>query len=156
PLVKKFLNTDCNFDSLQISLDESNFTSPLRYKGMIHAVNLNILHPKLSDDTIHIIDIANFFSVTIGKNFLELDSTSYIQLNKLPLMINARYDKSASESYSLAIKTGRQNAGNFFSSLPRGMFSELQGIDAEGTLDFKLRFHLDAAEPDSLYFDSQM
>ena len=156
PLVKSFSGGYCNFDSLEIVLGENNTGTPVRSRGVVHGFNLDVVHPKLSDDTIHIADITGLFSVSIGENFIELDSSSYVQLNNLPVAIYARYEKDTSASYSLVIKTGEQDAGNFFSSLPRGMFSELQGIEADGTLDFALRFHLDSSQPDSLDFTTQM
>ena len=156
PLVKNFFGAYCSFDSLQIALTESNWSTPLKYKGMLHAFNLQALHPKLADDTITITDYTQYFSVSVGKNFLELDSSSYLQLNKLPLTFYARYEKNSSKNYSLVIKSGMQEADNFFSSLPPGMFSELQDVEADGSLSYTLRFHLDASAPDSLYFDSRM
>jgi hypothetical protein len=156
PLVKNFFGAYCNFDSLQIVLSETDFGAPLKCKGVLRAFNLQALHPKLSDDTITVTDFTQYFSVSIGTNFLELDSASYIQLNKLPLTVYARYDKNPEKNYSLVIKSGMQDAAHFFTSLPGGMFSELQDIEADGSLDYTLRFHLDASEPDRLDFDSKM
>src|SRR5258707_3757656 len=101
PLVKNFLGAYCNFDSLEIILSENNFSSPLKCKGMLRAFNLNVVHPKLSDDTIQVEDFTQLFSASVGKDFFELDSTSYIQVNKLLMSIYARYDKNPTRAYSL-------------------------------------------------------
>lgn len=156
PLVKSFFGAYCNVDSLQIILSENSSGSPWRCRGVMHAFNVQVIHPKLSGDTVHVDDFTNMFSVSVGKDFIELDSSSYVQVNKLPLMIYARINKNQEKVYSLVMKTGQQDADNFFTSLPEGMFSELHDLSADGTLDFTLRFHLDSEEPDSVSFDSHM
>jgi membrane peptidoglycan carboxypeptidase len=73
-------------------------------------------------------------------------------------MINlyARYKKGQSDIYTLKVRTGKQPANNFFKSLPDGIFSELQQVEADGFLDFSLNFSLDGADPDNLVFDVRM
>lgn len=157
PLAKNLLGVYCNFDSLRLRLGETDISSRgMQCSGELHAVSLRVFHPKLSDDTIRVDNISNHLSALIGKDFLEMDSATYMRVNKLQFNLFARLDKKPAAAYSLVIKTGRQEADNFFSSLPAGMFTELQGIEADGQLGYTLRFHLDASEPDSLAFDSQM
>ena len=155
PLIKNFFEAYCNFDSLEIILSENTPGNSLKCKGLIQAFDLRLLHPKLSDDTIVMKDFTGSFTASVGNDFLELDSLSYIKVNKLPMNVYMRYDKDPVKTYSLVIKTGEQDADNFFASLPKGMFTDLQGIEAAGTLDFSLLFHLDSSQPDSLNFDVQ-
>ncbi len=48
------------------------------------------------------------------------------------------------------------NAGDFFSSLPEGMFTSVNGLKASGTLHYFLNFSVDMALPDSLKFETAL
>jgi len=48
------------------------------------------------------------------------------------------------------------NAGDFFSSLPEGMFTSVNGLKASGILHYFLNFSVDLAVPDSLKFTTAL
>lgn len=157
PLAEKFFKGYFSFDTLQFQLSENELHSgELVSKGLFHADHLKVKHSKLSDDTIRIDNFSYDFATRVGSNYFELDSSTKVLLNQLELNLYARYEKAKAPVYSLMMKTGSQPANNFFKSLPEGMFSELQNIEADGNLDFHVRFKLDGVDPDAMLFDVRL
>jgi len=157
PLVRDFTGGYCTFDTLEFTLAENSYRSGTMHEsGYFHAHNILARHPRLSADTISIRNLQFDFHSLIGKNYVEIDSATVLVLNSLPLQLYARIEKEKDAVYALQLRSGKQPANHFFFSLPDGIFSEVQDVEADGSLDFSLRFRMNTADPDKLVFDVQM
>jgi len=157
PLVRDLTGGYCTFDTLEFQLHENEYGDGLlRASGYMQAKNLQVLHRRLSGDTIRIRNLQFDCHATIGPHSLQLDSATRLTLNSLPLNIYAKLDKEMKPVVSLQLKTHARPADDFFTSLPEGIFTEVQGVAADGNLDFSLLYHMDTADPDKLVFDVRM
>ena len=59
-----------------------------------------------------------------------------------------------SKQFTIILNKPRFNANDFFESLPKGLFHNLEGIKTSGDLGFHLKFMVDLARPDDLVFSS--
>lgn len=157
PLLKELFNIDAGFDTLRASLTESSYRkSVFEMTGKVSADALTFYQKKISDDTVKI-DHGSFdYNVTIKPNSIALDSTSILMLNKIIVHPYLSVTSGKARIYELALKTDTTQATDFFSSLPAGVFDETRDIEADGQLQYALKFRLDTGEPDSVKFDSQM
>jgi hypothetical protein len=66
------------------------------------------------------------------------------------------YDTEADTLYKLKVTIPKMKAQDFISSLPDGLFSHFQGMQAEGTFDYTLDFKFNKNKPNQLVFDSNL
>jgi hypothetical protein len=74
----------------------------------------------------------------LGTDFLSVDSSSTLNLNKIKFKTYAKYDTNSDTIYSLKVLIPKK-AQDFISSLPDGLFTHFQG-GMEGTFDYELDF----------------
>jgi hypothetical protein len=157
PLLKELFSVTAGFDTLRIALTENNYTEGIfTMSGRISSDEFSLYHKKISNDTVLVAKGEFNYDVTITPRSVSLDSTSTARLNKISLHPFFRMSAEKSKVYELAMRTDTTPATEFFSSLPPGVFDETRGIQADGKLQYVMRFKLNAFEPDSVMFDSQM
>ena len=155
PLLKELFGITSGFDSVRIALSESDYTGGLfMMHGSMSASGISFYHKKVSDEPVKIAHGIFDYHVTITPDAIMLDSTSSAVLNKINIRPYFRFTNDESKIYELRLHTDSVAANDFFSSLPPGVFDETRDIQADGQLQYSLAFKLDAAEPDSVIFDS--
>ncbi len=157
PLLQSLVKANCRFDSLHCVLSEySHSRGRVELSGNVSVDHFFLQHPKISDEPVGI-DHADFsFNIHVGKNYFGLDSSSFVQLNKMVVRPVFEYLNDESKKYELKVSIDQLPANDFFTSLPSGMFDEVEGVEADGTLQYSLCFKLDSSQPDSLVFNSTM
>ncbi len=107
---------------------------------------------RISSSSIKISKLSSSFLVHIGQKYVELDSSTQAYLNKIRIRpyLHMRISPMLVVDFRLLPVTW--NAGDFFSSLPGGMFTSVNGLKASGQLHYFLNFSVDMAVPDSLKF----
>ncbi|MFA6746056.1 MAG: biosynthetic peptidoglycan transglycosylase, partial [Bacteroides graminisolvens] len=158
PYLKKQFEAEVMFDSLSYSLTKTNIGSgQIALSGIAAITGLQVLHHALSPDGINL-DRGKFsYHIHMGSNFAELDSSSHVQFNKLEfhpyLYIEKKHDKWHIKS---TINKPWFPANELFGSLPKGLFSNLEGIQTKGMLSYHFLFDLDFSQLDSLKLESEL
>lgn len=178
PFLQRRFSARVQFDTLQLSLDGKDYSKQeLTLRGSAAAANFRLNQPKLSDEDI-VVDHGGINFVTrLGQASFALEKGSKIRLNKvgfypefsvrkLPLAqrvigkkingVQKRTDLLAGLQIAANVTSEEMPANDFFASLPAGMFTELEGTQAEGTLTYRLSTALDMNQVDSLKFDSSL
>ncbi len=157
PLLNLIAEANVKFDTIHLALRRFS------YKGnhaslscFFNADGLEIGHRKISDEPVGLRSFNFDLALGVGKDFIELDSSSFCKLDSLKVLPYFQYESAASSKYTLKLRTEKCTAGNFFSSLPGGIFDAVKEMNADGLLQFKLDFKLDASQPDSLLFNTSL
>ncbi|WP_114783131.1 biosynthetic peptidoglycan transglycosylase [Botryobacter ruber] len=185
PYIEEKFNGTVAFDTLHLSLTDKQFRRErLTIKGRARAKNLVLHHAKIADEDVLVKDSAVDYALTIGPNYYSVDEETVVRINKAVANLHAVYQNPPSEApsqkakttkktaaagkdeesrepdvtriYDLKVQTKAIPANDFFESLPAGLFENLEGIRAEGTLQYKLNFHVNMDSIDRVKFDSDL
>jgi hypothetical protein len=96
------------------------------------------------------------FRLLLGSDFISIDSSSTAQFNAVKFHPYVAYDTESDTIYKLKVNIPKMKAQDFISSLPDGLFTHFQGMEAEGTFDYKLDFKFNKNKPNHLVFDSNL
>lgn len=97
------------------------------------------------------------YQMNIGKQTLELDSTTTVLFNQILFHPYLRAEKNENQwHFTAATDKSWFPADELFSSLPKGLFSNLEGIKTSGELAYHFLLDIDFARLDSLKFESEL
>ena len=155
PYIDQRWATHVAFDTLHFSLSGANTADHVfTLSGLASLRNLVIHQPRISsEDVIFGHGLADYH-INIGPDYIELDSTSRFIFNKMEINPYLRYRAKPSKQFTIILNKPHFNADDFFESLPKGLFYNLEGIKTSGELGFHLKFIVDLAHPDALVFSS--
>ncbi|MFD2513357.1 transglycosylase domain-containing protein [Pontibacter locisalis] len=157
PYVKDKFDGEVAFDTLHLSLTDKEFRrDKLTVKGRAMINNLTLNHPKLADEDIQVKESAVDYVVSLAPNQFVIDSLTEVRVNEASANIYAAYENKGAEIYDLRVNTEPMPANNFFNSLPAGLFENLEGIQAQGELQYDLKFHLNMDSVEYVVFDSDL
>lgn len=157
PYLVSDYNLKMSADTLFFSLDYFSFKDEIiKINGKAHLENLEMNHWRISPKNVVIKNSFVNYQITIGENYVQLDSTSTFQFNKINITPFIKLQLQPSKQLSLKLHTDTLNAQDFFESLPTGLFTNLEGIKTSGKLDYRLNFNLDSRQPDSVVFNSAL
>jgi hypothetical protein len=151
PLASSIFNMECEANFINISLF-NHFISPdsCYIYGICEVQGVNTFHKKIAENTVAIEYAGINFGTAISNSGLCFDSTTQIVINKLLLPLELSITNSRKPKVFIKVDTGRQSASDLFESLPKGLFSTLDGIKVQGNTSFELLLDLDFTQPDSL------
>ncbi len=153
PFIQYKWKADVRFDSAQITLSEEEGADGItRIEGQAFVNNLRVRHERISTETVQIHESGMQYRINIGKDYIELDSSTSIRLNQLSLNPYLRYRPKPEKQITLKVHKERFPAMELFSSLPVGLFDNFRDFRASGDLAFDLDFFVDLSIPDSLRF----
>lgn len=112
--------------------------------------NLAINQPRISTGDIFLSRGFADYHINIGRDFVELDSTSRLIFNKMELNPYFRYRAKPGKQFTIMLNKPQFKANDFLESLPKGLFDSLEGIKTSGDLGFHLKFMVDFFRPDDL------
>ncbi|TYZ06056.1 penicillin-binding protein [Hymenobacter lutimineralis] len=177
PYVQRRYGARVQFDTVRVSLSDKDLDDDqLTVRGTAWARNFVVNHPKLADHDVRFPRSGIDYVLTLGKAYGAVEKGTKVTLNqmeffpevsvrKLPrqqrVMSEANGVESPDEMLAgLQVKanivSGETKANDFFSALPQGMFSTLEGTQGEGTLTYRLLADLDMNQLDSLKFSSSL
>ncbi len=157
PYLEQRLGLKLNFTSISTQLENvSYFAGKLKMSGKWIAKDLLINHPKLAANDIVIPDGELDAEVVLGENYVELDESSVIHLNKIEANPYLRFTLKPHKIYELKLHTNEMEAQDLFNSFPQGLFESLEGIQLAGKLQYDLNFYLDETQPDQVKFESEL
>ena len=146
-----------SFDSIRLNIENIDKKSgELHIDGFASIANLKINHPKIARNDVVIKNARFDYRFLLGDDFISLDSSSTVQLNKIKFHPYIAYETVQNTIYILKVMLPKMKAQDFISSLPDGLFTNFQGMEAEGTFDYKLDFKYNKNKPNELVFDSNL
>jgi transglycosylase-like protein len=157
PYIDERFGLKSSFDNIHVKLDKLEMESgELHIDGFTSIENLTINHPKIARKDV-IIQKAQFdYRFLLGSDFISIDSTSSAQLNHIKVRPFAEYNTEEDTIYKLKIDIPKMKAQDFITSLPQGLFTHFEGMEAEGNFDYKLDFKYNKNKPNALVFESKI
>jgi len=148
---------ESGFDTLDFSLDLSersrhaiNLSGEFNFSGFV------LKGERLATESIKIDRFRSSFLAHLGAGHLELDSSTTFFLNRIRLKPFFRLRIDTYPRIDIKLLPVNWMARDFFSSLPAGMFTSLNGLRAEGIIRHRLDFSVDMNNPDSLEFTTTL
>lgn len=157
PYFDERYNLKSSFDSIRLNIENIDKSGDeLHIDGFTSITNFRINHPKIARKDVIIKNARFDYRFLLGSDFISVDSTSTIQLNQVKFRPYISYDTEADTIYKLNVVIPKMKAQDFISSLPDGLFTHFQGMQAQGTFDYKLDFKFNKNKPEELVFDSNI
>ena len=157
PYFDERFNLKSSFESIELNVENIDHDGDeLHIDGFAAIANLKLNHPKIASKDV-VIKKARFdYRFLLGSNFISIDSSSTIQLNKIKIHPYFSYETGTDTVYKLKVGIPKMKAQEFISSLPDGLFSHFQGMIADGNFDYSLDFAFNKNKPNNLVFNSRL
>ena len=157
PYFDERFNLKSSFDSIRLNIQNIDRNGDeLHIDGYAAIANLKINHPKIASKDVIIKNARFDYRLLLGSDFISIDSSSTVAFNKIKLRPYVAYDTKSDTIYKLKVIIPKMKAQDFISSLPDGLFTHFQGMEAEGNFDYKLNFKFNKNKPNQLVFDSNL
>ncbi|WP_071147296.1 biosynthetic peptidoglycan transglycosylase [Bacteroides ihuae] len=158
PYLTRRLEAEVRFDTLAYSLSKEKISSSeIALSGKAEICGLSVYHKALSPDVINLDHGRLTYRINVGSNYMELDSTTTTSFNKLQFHPYLRAQKQQDKwHFTASVNKPWFPADELFSSLPKGLFSNLEGIQTSGSLAYHFLLDVDFAQLDSLKFESEL
>ena len=157
PYLDERYNLKASFDSIRLNvanIDKDG--SELHIDGYTSITNLKINHAKIANKDVVIKNARFDYRFLLGSDFISIDSTSTMQLNKIKVKPYVSYNTESDTVYTLKVDIPKMQAQDFIVSLPDGLFTHFQGMEATGNFNYKLDFKFNKNKPNTLVFDSKL
>jgi hypothetical protein len=157
PYLDERYNLKASFDSIRLNVQNIEKDGrELHIDGYTSITNLKINHPKIASKDVIIKNARFDYRFLLGDDFISIDSTSTMQLNKIKVKPYISYSTEKDTIYTLKVDIPKMKAQDFIVSLPDGLFTHFQGMEATGNFDYKLDFKFNKNKPNTLVFDSKL
>jgi len=157
PYFDQRYNLKASFDSIRLNVSKIDKSGgELHIDGFTSISNFTVNHPKIAQKDVMIKKARFDFNLLFGENFIAVDSSSTMLLNKIKFHPYFSYSNEADKIYRLKIAIPKLPAQDFISSLPKGLFTHFVGMQAQGTFDYKLNFVYNKNKPNALVFESNL
>lgn len=157
PYIDERFDLLSSFDNIHLKLDRLEMESgELHIDGVISIDDFMINHPRIAKKDV-VIKKAQFdYRFLLGPDFISIDSSSTAQLNNIKVHPFAEYNTEKDTIYKLRVTIPKMKAQDFITSLPKGLFTHFEGMEAKGNFDYKLDFKYNKNRPNALVFDSKL
>jgi len=135
------------------SASDENIT---KIGGSIKGDKIVVFQKRIAADTIKFDKIETQFNVNIGEDYIEMDSSSVFNINQLILNPHIYYRSKPSKKVILSLNKPFFDAQQLFNALPRGLFTNFEGIKVEGQLSYQGYLEIDFSIPDSMILKSDL
>lgn len=156
PYIDEKFGLQSSFNKIRLQLNRIKMGfSELHIDGIASVENLTLNHPKIAKKDV-VVQQAQFdYKFLIGSDFIALDQTSSAQLNKIKVEPYLEYNTEKDTIYKLKLNINKMKAQDFIESLPNGLFTHFEGMQAEGEFDYNLDFEFNKNKPNQLVFESK-
>ncbi len=157
PYIYERFGLKSGFDSIHLNVENIDMDGDeLHIDGFASIGNFMINNPRIAKKDV-VINKARFdYHFLFGPDFVAIDSSSTVQLNDIKLNPYARYSVAEDTVYELKARLPKTKAQDFINSLPGGLFTNFEGMVAEGTFSYDLIFKYNKNKPGALVFDSTL
>ena len=156
PYIKDKFNISTSFDNLHLKIDNVDMSfGELSIDGFTSVENLTINNPRIAKKDVVFKNGSLAFKFLIGSDFISLKEDSQVIVNSIKLNPYLEYNTEKDRVYTLKATIPRMKAQDFINSLPEGLFSHFQGMEAQGDFDYSLAFKINIDKPWRLTFNSK-
>ena len=157
PYFDERFNLKTSFNTIRLNLENIDKDGDeLHIDGFMAIANLKINHPKIANKDVVLQNAKFDYRFLLGSDFISIDSTSTVQLNKIKFNPYLAYDTTLDTLYKLKVNIPKMKAQDFITSLPEGLFTHFKGMEASGTFTYKLDFAFNQNKPNRLVFESTL
>jgi len=157
PYFDERYNLVAGFDSIRLNVSNIDMDGgELHIDGFTSIANLHVNHEKIATKDVVIKNARFDYHFLFGEHFIAIDSSSTVQLNRMKFNPYVEYNNEKDKLYKLKIALPQIKAQDFIESLPEGLFTHFEGMEAEGTFDFHLDFEYNKNKPNALVFDTSL
>ncbi|MBD3592097.1 biosynthetic peptidoglycan transglycosylase [Bacteroides sp. GM023] len=158
PYITRRFGAEVTFDTLSYSMTkEKRADNQLFLNGKAKVNGLDVYHKALSPEVIHLDRGQLSYQMNVSNHAFELDSTTTVAFNKLQFHPYLRAEKEKGNwHFTAAVDKPWFPADNLFSSLPKGLFNNLEGMKTSGELAYHFLLDIDFAQLDSLKLESEL
>jgi len=157
PYLNERYGIKSGFDAIHVNVDNIDMDGgELHVDGYASIKNFMVNHKRIANQDV-VIDNARFdYRFLFGSDFVALDSTSTMQLNKIKVHPFLKYSVEEDTIYEMKAHIPKMAAQDFIVSLPDGLFTNFKGMEAEGSFSYNLDFMYNKNKPNKLVFDSSL
>jgi len=157
PYLNERYGIKSGFDAIHVNVDNIDMDGgELHVDGYASIKNFMVNHKRIANQDV-VIDNARFdYRFLFGSDFIALDSTSTMQLNKIKVHPFLKYSVEEDTIYEMKAHIPKMAAQDFIVSLPDGLFTNFKGMEAEGSFSYNLDFMYNKNKPNKLVFDSSL
>jgi hypothetical protein len=157
PYVDERFNLIAGFDSIELNLANVEMDGDeLNIEGFASIKNFIVNHPKIAKKDV-VIENARFdYKWIAGPDFIQLDSSSKVQFNKVAFTPFVAFKANEDTIYEMHVTIPPMLAQDFITSLPEGLFSHFKGMETVGTFEYRLDFVYNENKPQDLIFESML
>ncbi len=158
PYIHRRFEASVTLDTIFYSMTKEVVSNNLiRLSGKATVTGLDIFHKALSPEIIHLNRGQLNYLVNIEEHSMELDSATTVLFNKIQFHPYLKASKKEGKwHFRASVNKSWFPADELFGSLPKGLFSNLEGIKTSGKLDYHFLFDVDLSQPDSLKLESSL
>lgn len=157
PYIDKKFKLITGFKSIHFNLKNIAMESgELHIEGYSSIQNLFVNNPKIASKNVVVQNARFDYHCVVGKRFIALDSSSTIQLNAIKCQPYLSYTNDKDKIYALKVKISKMKAQDFIESLPSGLFSHFEGMEAQGNFSYSLNFEYNNHKPKNIIFESTL
>jgi len=157
PYLDERYSLKSSFDSIRLNIQNiDKSVGKLHIDGFASIANLMINHKKIANKNVMVKKAKFDFRFLLGPDFVSIDSSSTAEFNKIKFHPYLAYETQEDTIYKLKVAIPKMKAQDFIASLPDGLFTHFQGMQAEGSFEYKLDFMFNKNKPNQLVFDSNL
>jgi len=157
PFLNYLWNARVDFDTLAFGVSEKSGDDELtQINGFASLTGLQLDHRRIASGPVRFDKTAINYLLNIGPDYAELDSSTRFTFNNIDFHPYIRYRPKPSKQITLKIHKPQFQAQDLFSSIPEGLFTNLDGIRVKGNLSWSFDFFVDLSLPDSLTFSTSL
>lgn len=157
PYFDERYNLISSFDSIRLNIENIDKSGgELHIDGFTSIANLKINHAKIARKDVLIKNARFDYRLLLGSDFVSVDSSSTVQFNRIKLHPYLAYETEEDTIYRLKVNIPKMKAQDFITSLPDGLFTNFQGMEAKGTFDYNLDFKYNKNKANDLVFNSNL
>ena len=157
PYIKQKWNLDFGFKKIRFNLNQFDKSGDDLYiNGNVAIEKLNVQHQKIASKNVMLNEAQLNYNLVFGPRFVALDSTSSIVFNAVKLRPFVKYSNEKDKIIEAKIEISKMKAQDFITSLPSGLFSHIEGMQAQGDFSYKLNFKFNKNKPQDLVFESKL
>lgn len=157
PYFDERYNIKSSFDSIQLNVSNIDMDSgELHIDGFTSIANFTINNPKIASKDVVIKNARFDYNFLLGENFIAIDSSSTVQLNKIKFNPYVSYTNETDRIYTLKVAIPKMNAQDFIVSLPKGLFTHFEGMETQGTFDYQLNLVFNKDKPKNIILNSKL
>ncbi len=157
PYFDERFNLKSSFDLINIKIDAIEFSkNQLVFLGSSMFKNFNFNHPKIASKDVSFEDVKVDFDITVGKDHISLNENTSVTFNKIQFQPRIELSTASDTVFKFDVQIPKMKAQDFIRSLPDGLFTNFQGMEAQGSFAYRLNFMFNLNDPDAIILESEL